>query len=48
MRQNNLKNKEKKDNLDKIIRDYKKALSILRDKQKQLIIEGKLKDQIED
>jgi hypothetical protein len=48
MQQDNTKKVGKKDTLEKIVKDYKKALSFLKDKQKQLILEGKLKDQIED
>jgi len=48
MKQNSPKKKEKKDSIEKVINDYKKTISGLRDKQKQLIIEGKLKGQIED
>jgi hypothetical protein len=40
--------KDKKKTLEKILKDYKKTLSILKDKQDQLFIEGKLKEQIED
>jgi hypothetical protein len=39
-----VKKTEKKENLEKILKDYKKFLNNLKDRQKQLIIEEILKN----
>jgi hypothetical protein len=38
--------KDKKNNLEKVLNDYKKSLKILKDKQSIIFIEAKIKEQI--